>query len=122
VVADHRTGWTFQPGEPSALAAAIEEIVEHPDRSAEVAETGRRTAAQRFSTAAAASTYAALYREAIGTGARSARRPRRAQPPSDRLADAGAGPSGPGSDGAGGPGSDAEPGSPTRHDGRLEQA
>jgi glycosyltransferase involved in cell wall biosynthesis len=118
VVADARTGWTFLPGETAALVKVIEEVVGHPDRAAEVAGAARRAAARRFSTEAAAVTYAALYREAIG----SPRRPERAQAPSDRLADAGAEPSGPGSDGGGGPGPDAEPGSPTRHDGRLGQA
>jgi glycosyltransferase involved in cell wall biosynthesis len=118
VVADARTGWTFPPGDPAKLAKVVEEIVDHPDRAAEVAGAARRAASRRFSTTAAATTYAALYREAVGAAGPG----ERAWPPSDRLADAGAGPSGPGSGGAGGAGSDEEPGSPTRHDGRLEQA
>jgi glycosyltransferase involved in cell wall biosynthesis len=108
VVADASTGWTFPPGDPAALAKVVEEVVEHPERAAEVADAARRAAAERFSTAAAASTYAALYRKAVG--AQRAERPERARRSSDRLADAGADLGGASSDGgAGGPGTDAEP-------------
>lgn len=66
VVADGDTGWTFAAGEPSALARVVEEIAEHPARAAERAEAGRRAAAARFGTRAAAHAYAAVYREALG--------------------------------------------------------
>ena len=65
VVSDGSTGWTFPPGEPSALARVIEEVAEHPSHAAGRAEAGRRAAADRFSAAAAARTYAALYAEAL---------------------------------------------------------
>jgi glycosyltransferase involved in cell wall biosynthesis len=67
VVADGDTGWTFPPGEPSALARVIEQVAEHPAEAAERAEAGRRRAAARFGTRAAASAYAAVYREALAT-------------------------------------------------------
>jgi glycosyltransferase involved in cell wall biosynthesis len=69
VVADGVTGWTFPPGEPAALARTIEAVVADPAAAARLAEAGRRSAA-RFTTAAAARAYAAVYAEAI-----SARRP-----------------------------------------------
>jgi glycosyltransferase involved in cell wall biosynthesis len=77
VVADGQSGWTFRPGDPSALAGAIQRVVEHPEQAATRAEAGRRAAAQRFSAASAARTYAALYAEAIETHARSLSAPAR---------------------------------------------
>jgi glycosyltransferase involved in cell wall biosynthesis len=65
VVTDGRNGWTFRPGDPSALANVISEVVEHPEQAASRADAARRTAADRFSTPSAARTYAALYAEAI---------------------------------------------------------
>jgi glycosyltransferase involved in cell wall biosynthesis len=65
VVTDGQSGWTFRPGDPSALASAIHEVVEHPEQAAGRAEAARRTAADRFSTPSAARTYATLYAEAI---------------------------------------------------------
>jgi glycosyltransferase involved in cell wall biosynthesis len=73
VVSDGRNGWTVRPGDPSALADAIQRVAEHPEQAASLAEAGRRSAADRFSTAAAARTYAALYAEAIEAHARSRR-------------------------------------------------
>jgi glycosyltransferase involved in cell wall biosynthesis len=68
VVSDGDTGWTFPPGEPSALASVIEEVAAHPARAAERAEAGRRTAAERFGARAAARAYAAVYGEALAAG------------------------------------------------------
>ena len=65
VVTDGRSGWTFRPGDPSSLASAIQQVVEHPDKAADLAEAGRRAADGRFSTASAASLYATVYAEAI---------------------------------------------------------
>jgi glycosyltransferase involved in cell wall biosynthesis len=70
VVADGVTGWTFPPGEPAALARTIEAVVADPVTAARLAEAGRRSAAARFTTAAAARAYAAVYADALG-----ARRP-----------------------------------------------
>src|SRR6266700_4029579 len=74
VVTDGRSGWTFQPGDPSALASVIQQLTEHPEQAASRAEAGRRVAAARFSTASTARTYAAIYAEAL----EASRGPRRA--------------------------------------------
>ncbi|HZD74625.1 MAG TPA: glycosyltransferase family 4 protein [Actinomycetota bacterium] len=66
VVCDGDTGWTFPPGEASALARVIEEVAEHPACAAERAAAGHRAAAERFGARAAARTYAAVYGEALG--------------------------------------------------------
>jgi glycosyltransferase involved in cell wall biosynthesis len=71
VVTEGHSGWTFRPGDPSALARAVEEVTDHPDQAVRRAEAGRHAAADRFSTAAAATTYASLYAEAIESHARS---------------------------------------------------
>jgi glycosyltransferase involved in cell wall biosynthesis len=70
VVSDGDTGWTFPPGEPSALARVIEQVAEHPANAAERAEAGRRAASARFGTRAAARAYAAVYGEALATRSR----------------------------------------------------
>jgi glycosyltransferase involved in cell wall biosynthesis len=66
VVADGESGWTFPPGEPIALARAIETVVADPAAAARLAEAGRRSAA-RFTTTAAARAYAAVYADALGS-------------------------------------------------------
>jgi glycosyltransferase involved in cell wall biosynthesis len=71
VVADGRTGWTFPPGQPGALARAVEAVVADPAAAARVAEAGRAAAGARFGTRATARAYAAIYAQAI-----LARRPR----------------------------------------------
>jgi glycogen(starch) synthase len=73
VVADGQTGWTFPPGDPKALATAVQEVADHPAEAAARAEAARRAAADRFSPAAAARTYATIYAEAIDARARSRR-------------------------------------------------
>lgn len=78
VVTDGRSGWTFRPGDPSALASVIHQVVEHPEQASSRAEAGRRAAADRFSAAAAARSYAALYAETIETRASSGPPARRA--------------------------------------------
>src|SRR6266508_4407146 len=49
VVTDGHSGWTFRPGDPSALANAIQQVVDHPDQAAGRAAAGRHAAADRFS-------------------------------------------------------------------------
>ncbi|HEU4399394.1 MAG TPA: glycosyltransferase, partial [Actinomycetota bacterium] len=66
VVADGRTGWTFPPGQPAALARTVEAVVADPAAAARLAEAGRLAAAARFGTRAAARTYAAIYTETLG--------------------------------------------------------
>jgi glycosyltransferase involved in cell wall biosynthesis len=67
VVADGVTGRTFPPGEPAALARTIETLVADPATAARLAGAGRRAAAARFTTAAAARAYAAVYADALAT-------------------------------------------------------
>jgi glycosyltransferase involved in cell wall biosynthesis len=71
VVTDGQTGLTFPPGQPVALARAIETVVGDPATAARLAEAGRRSAAGRFTTGAAARTYAAVYAEVLQATRRS---------------------------------------------------
>ncbi len=104
VVDDGSSGWTFPPGEPSALARVVEEVAGHPAGAAERAETGRRAAAERFGAPAAARAYAALYAEVLaGAGGQTGGRGRAGGPGGDR----GPGPEAPGTAGAGAIGSPA---------------
>jgi glycosyltransferase involved in cell wall biosynthesis len=64
VVADGQTGLTFPPGQPAALARAIETLLADPATAARLAESGRRSAAARFTTGAAARAYAGVYADA----------------------------------------------------------
>jgi glycosyltransferase involved in cell wall biosynthesis len=66
VVADGRTGRTFPPGRPDALARTVEAVLADRDGTARMAAAARELAAARFGTAAAARTYAAIYAEALG--------------------------------------------------------
>src|SRR6266496_4319253 len=74
VVTDGHSGWTFRPGDPSALANAIQQVVDHPDQAASRAAAGRHAAADRFSATSAARTYATLYAEALEAHARPQRK------------------------------------------------
>src|SRR6266511_318019 len=74
VVTDGHSGWTFRPGDPSALANAIQQVVDHPDQAAGRAAAGRHAAADRFSATSAARTYATLYAEAVEAHARPQRK------------------------------------------------
>ncbi|HEU4899235.1 MAG TPA: glycosyltransferase [Actinomycetota bacterium] len=65
VVADGRTGRTFAPGAPDALARTIEAVLADRDGTARMAEAAREQAAARFGTAGAAKAYAAVYAEAL---------------------------------------------------------
>jgi glycosyltransferase involved in cell wall biosynthesis len=64
VVADGRTGRTFPPGRPEALARTVEAVLADRDGTARMAAAARELAAARFGTAAVARTYAAIYAEA----------------------------------------------------------
>jgi glycosyltransferase involved in cell wall biosynthesis len=65
VVADGRTGRTFPPGQPEALARAVEAVLADPAGTARMAAEARERAAARFGPAGAARTYAAIYTEAL---------------------------------------------------------
>jgi len=74
VVTDGHSGWTFRPGDPCALANAIQQVVDHPDQAASRAAAGRHAAADRFSATSAARAYATLYAEALEAHARPQRK------------------------------------------------
>jgi glycosyltransferase involved in cell wall biosynthesis len=65
VVADGRTGRTFPPGDPDALARTVGAALADRDGTARMATAARERAAARFGTAGAARTYAAVYAEAL---------------------------------------------------------
>jgi glycosyltransferase involved in cell wall biosynthesis len=70
VVADGHTGRTFPPGQPDAVARAVEAVLADPAGTARMAEEARKRAAARFAPAGAARTYAAVYAEALQPGPR----------------------------------------------------
>jgi glycosyltransferase involved in cell wall biosynthesis len=65
VVADGRTGRTFAPGEPAALAGAVESVLADRDATARMTAAAREWATARFGPAGAARAYAAVYAEAL---------------------------------------------------------
>jgi glycosyltransferase involved in cell wall biosynthesis len=65
VVRAGETGWTFRPGDPAALATAIQQVADHPTQTTTVTQTARQSATTRFSPTATARTYATIYAEAI---------------------------------------------------------
>jgi glycosyltransferase involved in cell wall biosynthesis len=68
VVADGHTGRTFPPGQPDALARAVEAVLADPAGTARMTAEARKRAAARFGPAGAARTYAAIYAEALQRG------------------------------------------------------
>jgi glycosyltransferase involved in cell wall biosynthesis len=76
VVADGRTGRTFPPGSPDALARTLEAVLADPAGTARMAAAARERAAARFGAAGAARTYAAVYAEALAGVDRQRRRAR----------------------------------------------
>lgn len=72
VVADAETGILVEPGDPGALASAIEELLASPDRARDLGERGRRRAAAHFDVRQILQrtkvVYADLLREEIETG------------------------------------------------------
>jgi glycosyltransferase involved in cell wall biosynthesis len=61
VVLDGRTGRLVPPGDRDALAAAIGEIIDDPDRARRMGAAGRRHAAERFSLEDMMDAYEGLY-------------------------------------------------------------
>jgi glycosyltransferase involved in cell wall biosynthesis len=68
VVADGHTGRTFPPGQPDAVARAVEAVLADPAGTARMTAEARKRAAARFGPAGAARTYAAIYAEALQRG------------------------------------------------------
>ncbi|AHE96977.1 glycosyltransferase family 4 protein [Thioalkalivibrio paradoxus] len=67
VIRDGETGILVPPGDPQALAAAIREALEQPERMRAIAERGRTYALQHFDWSVTRRKFAALYRS-LGSG------------------------------------------------------
>jgi alpha-maltose-1-phosphate synthase len=70
VVADEETGLLVPPGDPAALAQAVNELVTDERRAAEMGRRGRARAGAEFGWASIAAQTAELYAELAGTRAR----------------------------------------------------
>jgi glycosyltransferase involved in cell wall biosynthesis len=55
------TGVLIDHGDPDGLAAAIADVVDHPDRSREMAEAARRVVVSRYSVDRMVGEYASLF-------------------------------------------------------------
>ena len=55
------------PGDVRALAAALDELLDHPDRGAELGRAGRMVALAGFAPESAARRYAGIYRTVVGS-------------------------------------------------------
>jgi starch synthase len=66
VVADGETGLLVPPGDPAALAAALNELVADPARAEAMGQAGRKRAVAEFGWATIAAQTVALYRELTG--------------------------------------------------------
>jgi len=74
-VVDHEvTGLLVPPADPAALAGAMVEIWNDPDRSARMGRAGRRCAEERFDVLRMVAEYERLYREGAGGGRQGASR------------------------------------------------
>ena len=68
VVAEGKTGLLVPPGDPPALASAINALVTDPPRAADMGRLGRERAVAEFGWASIAAQTAALYAELAGSG------------------------------------------------------
>jgi glycosyltransferase involved in cell wall biosynthesis len=74
---DGVTGITVPPGDPESLAAAINALLDDPERATELGEAGRRRVVERYSLEGMTERTLALYRRVLaGEGPRSRRRAR----------------------------------------------
>jgi glycosyltransferase involved in cell wall biosynthesis len=64
IVLDGKTGFLVAPGDTSALAAALDRLLDLPDQGSAMGREGLVTAQARFAPSAAARRYAELYRAA----------------------------------------------------------
>lgn len=72
VVDDGRTGWLVPPGDPDALAAALDDVAEAGDRLAVMGRAGRAGALATFSPAAVSARYRGVYARVVAGSARGA--------------------------------------------------
>lgn len=72
IVAADETGLLVPPGDPSALALALQRLIDDPDRAAEMGRQGRLRAETLFDLRASSARLASLFAEACGRHARGA--------------------------------------------------
>ncbi len=72
VVEDEVTGLLVPPADPAALAGAITELQDNPERSDRMGRAGRQRALERFDVRRMVAQYEALYRAGAGRGRLSA--------------------------------------------------
>lgn len=65
IVKDGETGMLVPPGEPEAMAARVCELLQAPQRAAELGSRGRASVEQRFSLAAMVRQYEQLYQRCL---------------------------------------------------------
>ncbi|WP_447972458.1 glycosyltransferase family 4 protein [Nitrospira sp. Kam-Ns4a] len=65
IVEDGRTGRLVPPGDPAALAAALDDLLRHPDRARALGEAAARAIGERFGAAAMARAVEQVYEEAL---------------------------------------------------------
>ena len=70
VIRDGQTGRLVEVGNGGALANAVREVIDAPDRAERLGEAARRFALERFSPAGAAATYRAIYERVTAARAR----------------------------------------------------
>ena len=68
VVADGETGLLVPPGEPAPLGAALNALIQDPDRAEAMGQAGRKRAVAEFGWPAIAAQTAALYAELAASG------------------------------------------------------
>jgi glycosyltransferase involved in cell wall biosynthesis len=62
-----RTGVLVPPGNTDALAVALDQLLDHPERGAELGRAGRMVALAGFAPESAARRYAGIYRSVVGS-------------------------------------------------------
>jgi glycosyltransferase involved in cell wall biosynthesis len=65
-----RTGLLVPPGDISALAATLDQVLDNPDRALELGRAGRMVALAGFAPESAARRYAGIYRTVVGSPVR----------------------------------------------------
>lgn len=65
-VQQDRTGMLVPPGDISGLAAALDDLLDRPERGAELGRAGRMVALAGFAPESAARRYASIYRSVVG--------------------------------------------------------